>query len=87
MTKYIYRITYQLLGEKYKHTPPSNIFLRAFNLEHARSDGDGCFKKQLAQYGIADADFKMEVRLSCQSEVDAYVANIKNGSTTQCAVN
>jgi hypothetical protein len=87
MNKQPYRATIFFTEDKYKDTPPSNIFLNAISQEAATEGATKLFQKQLAANGLAGAQFKLEVRLSSETEITEYIASRRAGHRTTGVIN
>lgn len=87
MNKQPYRATIFFTEDKYKDTPPSNIFLNAINEEMAKEGAQKAFEERLKTAGLSDAKFRIEVRLSSQSEITEYIAQRNAGHRTAGVVN
>lgn len=87
MNKQPYRATFFFTEDKYKDTPPSNIFLNAISEDVAKENAIKVFQEHLKISGLSDAQFKMEVRLSSESEITEYIAQRNAGHKTSGVVN
>jgi hypothetical protein len=85
--KSTFRSTITFTEEKFARTRPSVIFINSDNIEQAAANTIIVFKKELAAYGIPNAKFKVEVKLSSPEEAKEYERNRKAGYTTHRELN
>lgn len=70
-----YRCIFYFTEDKYKDTPPSNIFVHETSKDKAGNGSLAIFKEALKSYGLPDAKFRQEVYLSSEEEMIEYKKN------------
>ncbi len=73
--KSIFRVIFNFTEEKYKNTPPSNMFYRSLTKEYALEFCIKAFEDELKKNGFVGAKYKVEIFNSSIEEVDLYRKN------------
>lgn len=63
------------------------MFIRSLDKESAEAGSIEIFQTQCFKYGIYNAKFVQEVRLSSEEEMGQYLLNMKNNDKTRTMVN
>lgn len=85
--KNIYRCTIFLTEEKYKTTPPSNIFLKAESRELAAKGAAQLYDQALVANGRPKTQVRIDVIESSNEEAELYAAAMKSRQTTNRSMN
>lgn len=71
--KTMYRATLRLLGDRFVKVPPSNMFLRALDLEHADRFARQVYEEAMITNGIPrSTPYTCQIIRSSDEEVEEY---------------
>lgn len=81
---YVYRCAFFLTEHNNLKTV---MFIRALDEDSAKEASVKVFKEQCVKYGIPDAKFAQQIRLSSDEEVSNYTSDVKKNTKLKTMVN